>query len=79
MMGKEYKLKEEKRKWEGRTVQVLPYNGPDLRWKQAVSPWADCVFKVKEAYLSANKHVVFLSLGGLPGMAFDAYKDVKEV
>ena len=79
MAIKEYKLKEEKRKWEGRVVKILPYKGSDPVWKQYVEQWVGYIFKVKSAYLSVNKHTVFLELEGLIGLAFDAYKDVEEV
>lgn len=79
MAIKEYKLKEEKRKWEGRFVKILPYNGSDQVWKQYVEPWVGYMFKVKSAYLSVNRHIVFLELEGLLGLAFTAYKDVEEV
>lgn len=74
----QYKLKTEQRKWEGRSVTLLPYQGKDENWKEVVKPWTGCLFKVASVYLSADRKVVFLELGGLPGLAFDAYKDVKE-
>lgn len=70
------KLKLERRNWEGTQVKVRPYTGADQAWKEHVTPMIGKVYTVQDVYLSTNGKVVFLSLKDVPGIAFDAYKDV---
>lgn len=70
------KLKLERSKWEGTHVKVRPYTGSDNTWKENIKPMIGKVYTVQDVYLSTNGSVVFLSLKDVPGIAFDAYKDV---
>ena len=76
-MPTEYKEKQEQRKWNNTTVKVLRPRKKNV-WAQCIKPYVGKTFMVEKPYVSANKHIVYLQLKGVPDLAFDAYKDVKE-